>query len=624
MPDTTTRSKRSATAIWLRSVGLRVALLLLMLISAPVSRATMLELNVHADGQPLRLNQFGQLSDASGRPMAVARLDLLLSRLSMQRLDGHWTAAPEWHAFFRADQPTRRQALPVVPPGQYKALRFTVGVAPKANHGDPNRLRPDDPLHPVVNGLHWGWKGGYVFVALEGHWKPDNGQLENAGGFSYHLGNNENTVVVELPARLTVRADSTLHLRLNASTLVSGIDVSRDGDSTHSRAQDAVVKSLKDTLPRSFSLADAPKVVSASPASPGTTTGATASPAAPSLSRAVTILRPYPLNLDARLPTVVLPADNPLTVEGVALGERLFNDRRLSIDSTVSCATCHRQSNAFSDGGRPLSAGVGGRLGQRNAMPIFNLAWVNDFFWDGRTSGLRRQALEPIVHPHEMAESLPGVLTKLKRDRSLDAQFMRAFGGPVTADRLGLALEQYMLSIVSNDSKFDRVAKGTAQFSALEKRGQELFLTEHDPANGLFGADCFHCHSGALFTNQRFANNGLRMRAGDFGRELVTKDPVDRGKFRTPSLRNVARTAPYMHDGRFRTLEEVIDHYDSGIEHSPTLDPNIAKHPRQGLRLSRADKSALAAFLRALTDPAFTPAVQVAADRAQRSSSPAR
>jgi cytochrome c peroxidase len=176
---------------------------------------------------------------------------------------------------------------------------------------------------------------------------------------------------------------------------------------------------------------------------------------------------------------------------------------------------------------------------------------------------------------------------------------------------VGLALEQYLLTLVSQDSRFDRMMKGSERFTAQEKRGFELFLTEHDPAQGLRGGDCFHCHGGALFTNHQFMDIGLPARGPgrkpDAGRQAVTADPADHGKFRTPSLRNVAVTGPYMHDGRFKTLEEVVNHYDHGVQRRPNLDPNLAKHPAEGMQLTAEDKAALVAFLRTLTDPAFVP-----------------
>ena len=315
--------------------------------------------------------------------------------------------------------------------------------------------------------------------------------------------------------------------------------------------------------------------------------------------------RAYPLNVGTQLPAVKLPADNLPTLDGVALGRLLFEDRRLSKDGSVSCASCHSASNAFADRGKAFSAGVGGRLGKRNAMPLFNLAWVEEFFWDGRVKGLRHQVVHPIVDPVEMASALPKVLHALNADRAVRQRFETVFNGPATEARLGLALEQYLLTLISQDSKFDRVMRGDGRFTPSEQRGFDLFLTEHDPARGLFGADCFHCHGGGLFTNQRFMNNGLAERNGDRGREAVTRDPAQRGMFRTPSLRNVALTPPYMHDGRFGTLEEVVAHYDHGLQRSPTLDPNLAKHPPQGLRLTPADRAALVDFLRTLSDAGF-------------------
>ncbi len=553
---------------------------------------TALELRIESSGGPVQMNQLRQLADRKGRPVAITRLDVLLSQFSLQRQDGSWTPVSNWHGFFRAEQPSRQQFLPDIGPGDYIAVRFAVGVAPNANHADPNRLRPDDPLHPVVNGMHWGWKGGYVFMALEGHWLPDNAPGSSTGGFSYHLGSDENLIIIKLAGKMSVKAGTVLRLHLNASRLLSKIDISQDGASTHSREQDKLVKALKNSLSSSFSLSIEQHEIL------GTT--------ALSLHRnSGHKTRSYPMMIDAHMPSFSLPKDNPLTMEGVALGARLFNDTRLSVDNSLSCASCHRQVNAFSDGGKPISKGVEGRTGERNAMPLFNLGWINEFFWDGRSTRLSRQALEPIQHPNEMAETLPRVVLKLSRDRHFREDFIRAFGGPINPERIGLALEQYMLSIISQDSKFDRVKKGSEQFTSSEKRGLELFLTEYDPSKGLFGADCFHCHSGSLFTNQRFANNGLASRQGDHGRERVTGDPADRGKFRTPSLRNVAVTGPYMHDGRFNSLEEVVEHYNGGTVRSPTLDPNIAKHPDKGLRLSTENKAALVAFMKTLTDYSF-------------------
>ena len=577
-----------------------LALLGLLALFGGAWAAPAVELRVTASGQPLVMNRPGQLADRRSRALAVTRLDLLLSGLSLQRPDGTWTDPAGWHGFFRAEQPLRREPAPAIAPGPYVAVRFAVGVQPQANHADPNRLGPNDPLHPVVNGLHWGWTGGYIFLALEGHWPYDHAAAGRTGGYSYHLAGDENLVAVTLPGKLRVRPDTVLALQFDATRLLAGVDIARDGDSTHSRQQDPAVRSIKAALRRAFTVharSAAPDPTSASRLPRGRS-GADAGPA------------PYAWSVGTHMPSVALPADNLPTVDGVALGQRLFHDKRLSRDGSVSCASCHDPARAFADPGKAVSTGVGGRQGTRNAMPLFNLAWAPALLWDGRAPTLRQQVVGPIEHPHEMAETLPRVVAKLSADADLTAHFKRALGGPVTAARIGLALEQYLLTLVSQDSKFDRAMKGGEPLTSLEKRGFELFLTEHDPRLGLRGADCFHCHGGALFTNQQFTNNGLAtgLRRGvDTGREQVTGQPADRGKFRTPSLRNVAVTAPYMHDGRFKTLEEVIEHYDHGVVRHPTLDPNLAKHPAEGLKLSREDKAALVAFLKTLTDPAFTP-----------------
>ncbi|HKW83347.1 MAG TPA: cytochrome c peroxidase, partial [Burkholderiaceae bacterium] len=378
-----------------------------------------------------------------------------------------------------------------------------------------------------------------------------------------------------------------------------------------SREQDVLVRALKHSLRTGFSVVQVPN-------HPSEATHRA------SVRRGGATGQPYPMEIGAHMPTLAWPEDNRPTVEGVALGRLLFHDTRLSRDGSVSCASCHREGHALADGGRAASAGVRKQLGTRNAMPLFNLAWAKEFFWDGRSRSLREQALVPIQDPHEMAETLPRVVRKLAADRTMADRFTRAFGGPVTADRIGRALEQFELTLVSQDSKFDRVMKGADRFTPGEKRGFDLFLMEHDPKNGLYGADCFHCHGGALFTNHQFANNGLRLRLGDIGREKVSGDAADRGKFRTPSLRNVALTAPYMHDGRFKSLEEVVEHYDRGVERQSTLDPNLAKHPIEGLGLSHEDKAALVAFLRTLTDPAMAgaPAGTVAATATATSAKP--
>jgi cytochrome c peroxidase len=207
----------------------------------------------------------------------------------------------------------------------------------------------------------------------------------------------------------------------------------------------------------------------------------------------------------------------------------------------------------------------------------------------------------PIRNHSEMDETLDHVIAKLAANCKYPDLFRAAFDKPeITPEKIGLAIEQYLLTLTAHDAKFDRALRGKATLTDPEKRGFELFMTEYEPRTGQTGADCFHCHGGPLFSDHQFHNNGLE--GEDLGRSVVTNLPGDERKFSTPSLRNVTLTPPYMHDGRFATLEEVIEHYSSGVHRSPTLDPNLAKHPEAGLDLTQPDKEALVEFLRTLTD----------------------
>ena len=317
---------------------------------------------------------------------------------------------------------------------------------------------------------------------------------------------------------------------------------------------------------------------------------------------------PYILDHGA-LPEPTLPSGNPLTIQGVKLGRMLFYEKLLSRDGSQACADCHRQPDGFSDTAR-FSIGVEHMPGKRQAMPVFNMAWhTNEFFWDGRAHLLRDQALKPIQDPLEMNETLPNVVAKLSNSKLYNDQFIRSFGSSeITPEKMALAMEQFMLSIVSNDSKFDRFLAGEIQLTESEERGRLLFTTEYNPFfPEISGADCQHCHGGANFENDKYMNNGLDAEAAitDIGRQAVTLLSGDRAKFKVPSLRNVALTAPYMHDGRFKTLEEVIDHYNAGIQESSSVDPAILNTRATGLFLTPQDKGDLINFLKTLTDDTF-------------------
>jgi cytochrome c peroxidase len=317
---------------------------------------------------------------------------------------------------------------------------------------------------------------------------------------------------------------------------------------------------------------------------------------------------PYNINYNT-LADPNLPGDNPLTREKVELGRMLFYENLLSGDGSMSCASCHNQANAFSDTAR-LSTGIDGLFGHRQAMAIFNMAWNdNEFFWDGRAHFLRDQALKPIQDPLEMHETLPNAIAKLEAKGGYRVQFSKAFGNDsITSERMSLALEAFMFTLVSNQSKYDRYLNGTATLSESEERGRVLFFAEYNPFfPELSGADCAHCHSGSNFENDQYMNNGLDDEAqiSDIGRQAVSGSAADKGKFKVPSLRNSALTYPYMHDGRFRTLEEVVDHYNTGIHASTTLEAPLAYSMSTGLMLTAQDKKDLVNFLKTLTDYQF-------------------
>ena len=307
----------------------------------------------------------------------------------------------------------------------------------------------------------------------------------------------------------------------------------------------------------------------------------------------------YDLQLPPSLPPMAIPPDNPLTKEGVSLGRMLFYDPILSGDSTLSCAGCHLRQNAFTDPDR-FSEGIDGSLGDRNAMQIINLGYADRLFWDGRVHGLEEQALQPVENPVEMHETWPNAVAKLTRHPDYPKLFYEAFGEcNITKELVVRAIAQFERILLSGNSKFDKVTLGGTGvfFTDEELNGFDIFNTER--------GDCFHCHGGALFTDNEFHNNGLDSTHTDTGLEIVTNNVHDRGKFKTPTLRNIELTAPYMHDGRFQTLEEVIDFYSEGLHFSETIDPLMKNVAQGGIQLTPQEKSDLIAFLKTLTDMEF-------------------
>ncbi|WP_400191686.1 cytochrome-c peroxidase [Hymenobacter sp. B81] len=308
-------------------------------------------------------------------------------------------------------------------------------------------------------------------------------------------------------------------------------------------------------------------------------------------------------------PALAAPADNPTTVEGVALGRRLFYDKQLSATGTQSCGSCHQQRKAFTDG-LARSVGVDGRPHPRNSMSLTNIVWDQHLTWDGANTLLEQQARVPIENPLEMHQSLAEGVRKLQQNEQYPPLFRRAFGSArISEENVLKALAQFERTLVSTNSRYDRFVAGDRTALSQEAiSGFALFNTHAVP--GRRGAECFHCHVPPTFSAPRgeFFNNGLDLTFPDPGRNGVTGLPADLGKFKAPTLRNIALTAPYMHDGRFQTLEQVLDHYSDHVQVTPTTDGNLAvstNHPSGRMSLSATEKRQIIAFLHALTDSTF-------------------
>lgn len=302
----------------------------------------------------------------------------------------------------------------------------------------------------------------------------------------------------------------------------------------------------------------------------------------------------------------ILPQENPATIDGVSLGKRLFFDPILSKDSTMSCGSCHNQSNGFTDS-KKFSIGIDGKPGNRGAMGLVNMMFTNrGFFWDGRVKTLEEQALLPVEDPVELHTTWPDVELKLRKNKDYQVLFRKAFGiktkDEITKDLAVKAIAQFERTLISSNSKFDKIQAGLAKYTDLELYGLSMFLDE-DP--DVKDAECGHCHNLPLFTSDQFFNNGLDESPNltefrDLGLGGVTKKLIDNGKFKAPSLRNVMLSAPYMHDSRFETIDEVLDHYSSGGKRAPNKDPLI-----YALKFTPYERSALKAFLGTLTDSTF-------------------
>lgn len=319
---------------------------------------------------------------------------------------------------------------------------------------------------------------------------------------------------------------------------------------------------------------------------------------------------PYELTRLEGMPPMPIPPSNPMTVEGVNLGKKLFYDPILSGDNTQSCASCHRQSAAFVDPEMQFSVGIDGLPGLRNTMTLINVGYGSRFFWDGRASSLEELIRMPIEDELEMHEDLSNAIRELQANSEYPVLFRAAFGDEeINVDRLSMAMAQFLRTLVGGNQAINGPA---GQFFRDDKaeRGYRVFIDEEK-------GDCFHCHEVTILNSTfGFENNGLND-PEDLGLFEVTGNPADKGKFKVPSLYHLNLTAPYMHDGRFNTLEEVIEHYDTGFVFSQTLNANLKKHTLNGKPVPRkwttGDKEDLIYFLeqlrdeRFLTNPEFRP-----------------
>ncbi len=309
---------------------------------------------------------------------------------------------------------------------------------------------------------------------------------------------------------------------------------------------------------------------------------------------------PTPFQFSQQIPErdfpLYIPADNPLTVEGVELGKDLFANKILSVDNELSCTSCHNPDKAFASNNR-FDKGYKGKLMTKNTMSLTNLIFNKYFGWEGSHSSLEEAILSTIENKDEFHENWDNVIVKLL-DAGYADKFSKAFGtDDITPNLVAKAIAQYLRSNVSVNSKFDRAyyfEDSSARFTPLETKGYELFLSEK--------GDCFHCHRVGPFFDNRFHNNGLDAHP-EKGLAHVTNEASDIGKFKTGSLRNIAITAPYMHDGRFKTLKEVLDFYSDHVNYSSTLDPNM--NHEGGIYLEEDEKEAIIAFLNTLTDEKY-------------------
>jgi cytochrome c peroxidase len=525
------------------------------------------------NGAPLVFDSLANQT-AGGQKISVTRLDFLTSAIALHRADGTWIEQKNWFGYIGARDGKTNFTLENIPAGNYDRVRFQIGLEPEINHGDAAQWPAGHPLNPEVNGLYWGWSKEYVFLALEGGWQ--NGGKQS--GFSYHLATDRELMTVELPVALDLNSGRELQIALDVGKIFSApnkIGLSDASDTTHSRTNDTLAVQLRQNIEAAFAVEGVREYSPIASLTQGTNH----------------------IEIAAEC-NAVSPDDFAIrTATGSAARQSAHRRRRRARQQIVfrpaafgGQQLANRAPRAINPHRRflrttPLQPWRGRRhrhaqrdaAGKSRVEKLLLLGWPR--------GDVARTGLQPIQNPIEMHESLAGAVAKIAADKDYHRLFANAFGSPeITSDKIARALEQFLLVQVSFDSKFDRVMNGTAKFTDEETaRLHELFNTEYDPYHGQFGADCFHCHGGPLLQSQSFANNGLDSAFRDLGRYKVTKRAGDKGKFAVPSLRNVAVTAPYMHDGRFR-------HWRSrgALLHRHETQSDARPEPRQASRRRRA------------------------------------
>jgi cytochrome c peroxidase len=526
-----------------------------------------LSLAESVDATPLA---FGALvyENAAGNRYSVDRFRYYVSGVRLERTDGSVVEMDAVHYRDAADPGTSTFTLEDVPGGSYVALSLLIGL--DAAHNEWGAL-PDTPENAA---MRWpaSLGDGYHYAWLEGRYRDETGAAApyavRTGRIDDGVNFDDNLVRLVVPTSALVVDEGpvTLDVEVNVNAWFDDppFDLAENADMV---ADPAAQAALRDNA---SDLLD-PVIIELEPVSftfPG-----------------------------AEPPVMPEPAGNPTTRQGIQLGRLLFYDPILSGDSTLACAGCHVQERAFGDP-RRLSVGIGGERTPRHAPTIINPGWIRDLFWDGRSPSIEDQAIHPVENPIEMAADWDDVVADIQAHPTYPALFRQVFGtSTIERDLVLKAIAQFERSLISRSSRYDRWLRGQESFTAQEERGWAIFHSE--------SADCFHCHHpNELFTTNQFINIGLDSVVVDPGLGGIDGDPNHLSQFRVPTLRNVGVSAPYMHDGRFATLEEVLEHYRTGGK-AGTANVSPLIRTGVGLPLSDQDIEDIIAFLHTLTDESF-------------------